>query len=219
MNVNSANIKNQDAIWDTLFNYSVSFYRFKISHTLLNDIYWNLELTRRLACKGIRGKKEQDEVRNFIGSNIDGHPRYLGQWRETIKENENWIRLNSIISALSYLEKYIYESTTFAILNDPGVLFKCSRSANGVSILKKHGIIENLDKTTELFTKGNWHSRSKQMQTYFRFNALIADSMIDQLEQMRKMRNEISHRFGDSLNSPLPINAIDVVENGIKSRL
>lgn len=184
--------------WNQIYKKSFALGRFTNDHTLNNEFYWHVILTRQLACKysiNLDPKEIVETSAHVRHPERYRFPHKFLDWKKKISDKENWVRLNTLLASTAYLEQYIYELTLLALSNDPGLLIGKTRVANGVHFLKNGIKIKGLE-IIEKFTKGTWNSRYKYLKDYFVFDTEIDKDKINDLEKIRKLRNKIAHRFG-----------------------
>lgn len=185
--------------WDPVLSQSLAFKRFLGAHTQNNDFYWHTILTRVLACKhlaSIDGSQVVSEHETLgLHPESSRFPHTFNQWKSLVSDHENWTRLNTLVASTGYLEGYVYDVTILALLSDPGVLLGGPRTVNGIHYLKNNLSIPGLDKVVEGFTKGEWSQRVALMKKFFGIGSRL-DALLVDLDEMRRLRNLVAHRFG-----------------------
>jgi len=117
------------------------------------------------------------------------------QWRRNFSDFENWVRLSSLLSVLSYFESFVTTISTLALRSDPLLRFGQSRVVDGATWLKR----TVRDDTTGLvvpLVKGEWPQRLSAFRDLFEIVPPILEANIQDLEQMRSLRNGVAHSFG-----------------------
>lgn len=173
--------------------------RFQSNHTQLNNFYWTTLSTIYHAQK-ISKQHEDAVIANQVFPVRDSAKLNwpLNRWRMYTKESENWLRLNVLMSMSSYLELYIRCATRAALESDPCLLYGKPRLVDGVELLI-HNESYGFAKEAEPCASGDWNSRFSQYTSLFKptddqvkkFQSVIGD-----LEYIRKVRNSVGHSFG-----------------------
>lgn len=209
--------------WDEFPKRSLAYHRFKKCHTELNEIYWESKLNRIMACKYSIPYEPEDELKGIGILPVGEERRYatsFREWKQNISKNESWIRRNVILSASAYLEKYIHEVTTISIMADPGVLLNIPRRIDGLYFLKQGISPQGLD-SVDSFTSGDWNKRLSALKRIFRNMSILDEQKISCLEQIRKLRNKLAHRYGYDFRKipPHEVNEVVTIESISESKL
>jgi hypothetical protein len=123
--------------------------------------------------------------------------RTLGEWADNYDSFDNWVRLNCLVSATGYLEVYIKTAVRLALESDPGTLLSASRSIDGVALLKYRTQYSFSAEATDC-VRGTWGSRSAHyLKLFGQVPSVIQDEM-GALEDLRAIRNGVTHVFGRS---------------------
>ena len=111
------------------------------------------------------------------------------------KIKKNWVRLSSLVSALSYLESYIVTISNLAIRSDPLLRFGQSRIIDGTSWLKR-GVKDDITNYVVPLVKGKWPTRLSAYRDLFGSIPSQLNDNLSSLENMRVLRNGAAHSFG-----------------------
>lgn len=184
--------------WNSWFERSRSYHRFKIHHTEINELYWSLVpvascasyISRKAAASAKPGT-----VFHASGPNTRRLAPTIEQWRSDFKEYENWARLSMLVSALSYLEAYTSSVVTLALRSDPLLRFGDPRAVDGVSWIKR-GVSDDLGDLVVDCVKGEWSKRFKGYRRLFGAVPQVLQDLEGSLEKMRILRNGTAHSFG-----------------------
>lgn len=177
---------------------TIAYSRFNKHHTELNDLYWSFvpayHYTRYLT-KGAAPTERTQSTLVLSGDDARRPPTTMGEWRASIKEFSNWVRLGMVLSAVSYLEIYLREAVTLALRSDPFVVFGLPHQLDGVKLVKAGKKLPFDDEAKSCFT-GTWHSRIANICRIFGTAPVLLQSNVAELEQIRKLRNAVGHAFG-----------------------
>lgn len=184
--------------WSSWFPRSFAHQRFKEHHTEINDLYWALapaagytDYLARHAPVHIK----TDELFHATGPNARRIASSLDQWRTNFAEFRNWVRLSSLLSALSYLESYISTVSTLALRSDPLLRFGQTKTVDGTAWLKR-SVSDDVSSWILPIVKGEWPARTRAYRNLFAFVPHELDDNMASLEQMRQLRNGVAHSFG-----------------------
>jgi len=176
---------------------------FKQHHTLLNSMYWSYVPTSSYCNYLFRQNEKDGEIKttsqllHLSGSDSHRVENRLEDWRQSIKEFDNWTRLNSLVALLSYFEVYLSSIVMLSLESDPGLHFKTSKIIDGMKIVKSNSQFTfDFKHVAEKITKGDWSQRIAAFQEVF---GTVPQKIINhtkQLERMRKLRNNVAHAFG-----------------------
>ena len=122
----------------------------------------------------------------------------IQQWSDAFNMFQNWMRLSFLLSICSYFENYMASIIKECIESDPGIVFGLSHSIDGILLKKKKISIkkEVIEQKIMLCTKGDWNSRIAQLKILFGTLPESLSGSISDLENIRKIRNEMGHAFG-----------------------
>jgi hypothetical protein len=191
--------------WNSEDDYTHAFRIFNTHHTYMNSLYWShvpasafVQSTYR---KNINSGQTTNQVFNLSGPDAYRVAQSLDDYSNHLKEFDNWVRLNTLVSVLGYFEIYLGSIISLAVESDPGILFSFTRKIDGLSVLK-HRVSEDYsfyDKSDEI-TKGEWSTRSANYGKIFGQIPVELGSNIVALDKMRKIRNNVAHAFGRDIN-------------------
>ena len=152
---------------------------------------------------GKNGAKWEDKINSHFTSKKTDEKLFEGlkEWSDSFNNFNKWVNINVIMAISSNFETYLASIVLLALKSNPGTLFGSSRSIDGLSILKK-GTFDKLDynKIVETVTKGDWNSRIASFKKIFGNAPIILDAKLSELEQIRKLRNQVGHSFGRDIN-------------------
>ncbi|MGU3470745.1 HEPN domain-containing protein [Paenibacillus sp. D51F] len=176
---------------------------FKQHHTLLNSMYWSYVPTSSY-CNYLYRQNEKLKTASTTSqllhlSGTDSHrvENKLEDWNKSIKEFDNWTRLNSLVALLSYFEVYLSSIVMLSLESDPGLHFKTSKIIDGMKIVKSNSRFTfDFKHVAEKITKGDWSQRIAAFREVFGTVPQIIVNNTKQLERMRKLRNNVAHAFG-----------------------
>ena len=165
-------------------------------------MYWSFVPTyhfTRFSTKTIAGKTDTISALVLSGPDARRPPTYIDTWRKSPKDFSNWVRLNMILSAASYLELYIREIVMVALRSDPLAPLGLSRQLDGVKLLKLNHELPN-DIYVNNCASGDWNKRVRQINTIFSSGTPLNVNMLE-LNKLRRLRNSVGHSFGRSSNT------------------
>jgi hypothetical protein len=203
--------------WDSAPKRSLAYLRFRNSHTEINESYWGLILTRSMACKYSGAFTPETGFENsglFEPSALKRYPKTFKLWSKNIAPTEKWIRLQTLLSASAYLEKFVHEITTTALLADPGVLIGMPKAISGLPLLRRGHQLYGID-IVGTFTGGEWDKRAAALKKIFPLFNGIPNPVMSDLDKIRTLRNKVAHRYGFEFNIFPPI-TIDEPRNGVR---
>lgn len=119
----------------------------------------------------------------------------LEGWQRNFSEFQNWVRLSSLLSALSYLESYISTVATLALRSDPLLRFHQSKTVDGVTWLKQ-SVPDDVAGQVLPLVKGEWPKRLGAYRMLFGQVPPAVASLVSDLDKMRQIRNGVAHSFG-----------------------
>jgi hypothetical protein len=192
---------------------------FKKHHTLLNSMYWSYVPTSSYCNYLYR----QNEKENLMGttcellhiSGTDAHrvDNKLEDWKRNNKEFDNWTRLNSLVALLSYFEVYLSSAVMLSLESDPGLNFKTSKVVDGMKIIKTNSQFTfDFKHVAAKITKGEWNQRIAAFVDVFGSVPQIIIDHTNQLERMRKLRNNVAHAFGREIEKAQTRGLIEILE-------
>ncbi|WP_367769165.1 hypothetical protein AB3G33_10655 [Flavobacterium sp. WC2421] len=191
--------------WESEDEYTHAFRIFNSHHTYMNSLYWShvpastfVQATYR---KNANSGQTTNQVFNLSGPDSNRVAQSLEDYSKHLKEFDNWVRLNTLVSVLGYFEIYLGSIISLSVESDPGILFSITRKIDGVSVLK-HSTSEQYsfyEKSDEI-TKGEWSTRVANYGKIFGLIPIDLGKNITALDKMRKIRNNVAHAFGRDIN-------------------
>ncbi|MEF1312030.1 hypothetical protein QTO01_18235 [Vibrio mytili] len=151
-------------------------------------------------------------VLNLSGKNSHRVADNLKDYSDHLKDFDNWTRLNTLVSVLSYFEIYLSTAVSLAIESDLGLIHSVRKKIDGVMVLKYNNK-ENysfFDKS-ELITKGTWYQRVSNFLSLFHLAPISLGSNISELEKMRKLRNNVAHAFGRDIDKTRSRHTLEIL--------
>jgi hypothetical protein len=197
--------------WEEHPKRTFAFHRFKRAHTEVSDFYWGLKLHRIMAAKFTAPYTIADKISAAVSFGSGEERRYpvlFGDWKKMVAPSESWIRRSVLLSANSYLEKYLHEISSIAIMADPGVLLNVPKGIDGLFFLKRNILPRGID-VVKSITSGEWSSRMSVATKIFKELPNFDGAMISDLEHIRKLRNKIAHRNGFDFVDDPPIEILE----------
>lgn len=195
--------------WKSHDDYSHAFRIFSGYHTYMNDMYWSYAPIFHFSQHIYRNETKVDpklttyQIFKIHSSSKDGR-RVISdadQWSKNNKEFDNWTRLNALVAINSYFEIYLSTIVSLAIESDLGLLYSVPHEIDGIKVLKigKSNDYSFFD-ISEKLTKGTWDSRISNYKQYFGFIPSELESNKTDLEQIRVLRNKVTHSFGRDID-------------------
>lgn len=193
--------------WESKDKHSYAFRIFSKYHTYMNSLYWahvpasqNVQYQCRQALK-LPNVPTTGEYFNLKGPNAFRVSDSIDSYSEHLKEFDNWTRLNTLVSVLSYFEIYLSSVLSLSIESDVGLLHSVPRQIDGAIVLKyNNGESHSFFDKSESVTKGDWHQRINNFLSIFKLAPISFEKNISDLEKMRKIRNNVAHAFGRDIN-------------------
>lgn len=215
----------EDVRWKSPFPYTLAFNLFKKHFTELNEAYWAFvpanNTIKSLAKKQLH--KDSDDPKSFFLIPDEEDRRIaptFGEWKRSTNIFAQYTRLNMVMLLSSCFETYLRTAVALAFESDPGVLILAHHSVDGINLLKGHLDYGNINSKDYLFQKevdsichGDWQVRFSNFQHFFgKLPKTITDQK-DELNNLRKTRNNIGHFFGrpkEKYSSPLVLSPSDM---------
>lgn len=188
--------------WTSIRETSWPYQVFKKHTQELNKMMWSNEPLMKYVYKKLKedGADWKDKASDHLEFPVqDGREIYddLKDWSDSYNHFQNWTNLNGLMAITSNFETYISSVASLAIESDPGLLYKSSKSIDGITLIKKGA--DKFPFETEIITdltKGDWNSRSSSFQKYFSHLPQSIANNIGELEKIRILRNKVGHAFG-----------------------
>ncbi|PSO19501.1 hypothetical protein [Bradyrhizobium sp. MOS003] len=108
------------------------------------------------------------------------------------------------LSAASYLEIYMREVILLALTSDPFVVYGLPHQLDGVVLLKA-GKVLSFEAEVTACCRGQWPSRIAKFKRLFGAVPSAWESLVSDLEELRKLRNAVGHAFGRDLRGQLAL--------------
>jgi len=204
--------------WTSKDSYSYAFRLFTKYHTYMNSLYWahvpassHTQTTYRGA-KLNNSNKTTQQLYNLSGANASRVTESLDAYSQHLKEFDNWTRLNTLVAVLSYFETYLSSVVSLAIESDLGLIYSIPKKIDGIMVLK-YGTNDDYSffEKSELITKGTWAQRASNYSKIFGTAPSILTSSISDLEEMRKIRNNVAHAFGRDIDKTRARDTIEML--------
>ena len=184
--------------WSSWFPRSFAYARFREHHTEINELYWSLApaagYTDYLARHASAGTTP-DALFHATGPNARRISPSIDQWRLHFSKFQNWTRLSTLVSAMSYFESYISTVSTLALRSDPLLRFGQSMVVDGTSWLKAN-VPDDVSARIVQLVKGTWPARLSAYRGLFGHAPPQLTNRLSELERMRQLRNGVAHSFG-----------------------
>ncbi|HEL2007238.1 TPA: hypothetical protein TZS81_001265 [Streptococcus suis] len=191
--------------------------------TDINRNYWSLvpALSKEKYLANLEAKdgNELNKISSVdffkaTGENSRRIPPNLEEWLISVKQFENWNRINILISLVSNFETYLSLVTRIALESNPALLFNYTylspsedspdrlfNKIDGVEFLKKNlfnkkGYKDLISSIDSEITHGDWTKRTNMFYKIFPDAPEILRQSIADLEKTRKLRNNAAHSFG-----------------------
>ena len=186
---------------------TMAYSYFKDNITSLNDLFWFSECQSVVAKKIFSKHLAEEKIVEILGVRSEDSRRYpplLSDYNNTNYEFSRWIKFNVIVSLSSCFE--IYLKTIFSLLlkYNPGITIGIRNAVSGYKFINKNLTDFNdiIHSHVEKMTKGTWSSRVCNItKIYPELICVFSDSVISDLEFIRKYRNSVSHAFGLDLET------------------
>ncbi|WP_155631006.1 hypothetical protein [Burkholderia cepacia] len=194
--------------WNSPWQRTWAFTIFKKHHTQLNDMWWSHHCASRRAASIAKSVGHTSPTIKAFPAAIFHESRSnlpLSEWYEHFCEFDNWVRLSSALALCSYFEIYLAKVVGLALRSDPAILLNSSKSVDGVVLLKNNKLSNFKDEITSV-TKGDWSARVHAYKSIFDFVPDKLADEISELDQLRRLRNDVGHAFGrgvEDYESPL----------------
>lgn len=194
--------------WHSPFSHSLTFKLFNQHFTELNAMYWaNIPVENKIKklVKETCDSGTEKPLDFFIVHDEDDRriaPDF-DSWDKTYNDFGNYTRLNMLMSLSSCLEVYLRSIVSMSIESKPAVIFNSEDALDGVYLLKHQKNYAIFNEATYPFhhhvlsvTQGDWASRTQNYKKLFGNVPKYITDNIHQLDELRKLRNDIGHYFG-----------------------
>ena len=197
--------------WDIPRDCSMAYLLFRQHHIQFNNMYWAyLYGTATLGREAKKAKgifeSPSEYLVNLKGPNVNySAVSCWDNWWKYFEDFEGLTRINLLLDANSYFEVYLRNIYCLAMESRPDVLLDRATIIDGFKLYKtqKHYRYSYKHDKTYLFidnllklTKGDWHSRLEAFEKIFGNCPDTLKGNCDQLNEIRKIRNDVGHFFG-----------------------
>ena len=186
--------------WKCVSDASWPYRRFRGHHTQLNSFYWSHWAADHLTRRHARSEEPTVETAAHFGlsGNDDARrpPRTLAEWETTQREAGNWLRLNAALAMASYLELYLRQVSTLALLSDPSIMLGGNRLLDGIAVLKHSQQQPAIEPFVAGVTRGDWAARLVRYKGLFGPVPTELESHRADLHDLQTLRNRVGHEFG-----------------------
>ena len=188
--------------WVSIRENSWPYQVFKKHTQELNRIMWSNEASVKFVYDQLKSKGAKWDDKSSIHFSFpvkEGREAFsnLKDWSKSYNHFENWTNLNVLMAITSNFETYISSIISLSIESDPGLIYKSSKSFDGMSFVKSGA--NKFPFETDIIasiTKGDWNSRISAMDKYFSHVPKSFENNLSQLEKVRVLRNKVGHAFG-----------------------
>ena len=194
--------------WNSKDNTTWVYRLFIKRMTHLNEILWASIPALSFAQGMYRRNKKADnpiitteQLFKATGDDVHRLDPKVDDWYRNIHEFENWNRLNSLVALISTFEVYLSSVVSLSIESDPGIILRASKIIDGARVLKSNNDKHEFFSNTEKITKGTWTERSNELKRLFPDVPEIIFGNISELDQMRILRNNVTHAFGRNIEA------------------
>lgn len=203
--------------WEMPWDTSIAYFRFRNHHKQLNAMYWafiygTAALGKYTKSEERNGKSTKDFYKFAIESSKCPNYSVVEDWdiwKKSYVEFENLTRLNMLVDANSYLEVYLRSIYCLSMESRPDILLCRGKQIDGLAFYKNVDNYHYSSKIVEThpekyifynnlvkLTKKDWQNRIKAFGDIF---GDVPDELrqnVAELEQIRKIRNNMGHFFG-----------------------
>ncbi|HEY2541078.1 MAG TPA: hypothetical protein VGI28_16525 [Stellaceae bacterium] len=175
-----------------------AYRRFKLHHTEINDLYWSFAPVAGYADYLARhATPAATPTTLFFATGPDARrlAPSVGKWQQDLKEFQNWVRLASLLSVVSYFEIYMRDAITIALRSDPLARFGRPKMMDGVTWLKE-GLRDHVEPLIRDCLMREWPKRIRAYRTLFGSVPSEITGNVPALENIRSVRNSVGHTFG-----------------------
>jgi hypothetical protein len=180
-----------------------AYLRFRGHHSEMNSLYWSYVPVIEFAKYKTKNAKPDDltkDVLKFTGTDDRRPPRTIKEWRKSRNDFSNWVRLGLIMSSAAYLETYMRDSISLALMSDPLSKSGISKKVDGILFLKMNKELDTSDDVKSCLV-GSWQKRLGNYRRLFGSTPSSLEALVPELEKIRHFRNRVGHAFGRNLPS------------------
>jgi hypothetical protein len=166
---------------------------------------------------------ESDPLKFFLIPDDDNRKMTTSfkEWNQDFREFQNFTRLNMAFSTSSCFEVYLRSIVSLSLESRPGIILGDKECTDGARLLKTNSKYRSNNRDIYLFTnqvdsvvRGEWNNRVSGDKNLFTTLPKELEQNIGQLEELRRLRNDIAHYFGRPKNkyeTPLIFDPLPVV--------
>lgn len=193
--------------WVSIRDNSWPYQVFRKHTQELNRMMWANEPATKLVYEQLKsnGAKWKDKSSKHFNFPVqDGREVFddLKDWSDSYNQFQNWTNLNGLMAITSNFETYLSSVLSLALESDPGLIYKSSKSVDGMSLIKSGAHKFPFENEIIIaITKGDWNSRISALNKYFDYVPTSMSSNIGRLEKIRILRNKVGHAFGRDIEN------------------
>lgn len=164
----------------------------------LNRYYWTSILSLDIASAVAQNDPDPAKMVAQVSGHSDAplhllDPGYL--MSERIEASTRWIRMNTLLGAVSAFERYLTAAADAALRSNPAGESGWPKKVDGLQ-LQKHSIILPLATKADRVRTGDWSARRAAFSRFFGVVPRSLDANLGKLNSMSRMRNGLAHEFG-----------------------
>jgi hypothetical protein len=184
--------------WTPAWGSTWAYRLFQQHHRQINVFYWSHVGAKQYAFAATSGFSTEDHASVLFTIPTPGNNNLditLGEWGSQYSEFDNWVRLNALVAITGYLEVFLKTIVRASLESNPGVLHGASKAVDGVIFLKsnpKYSMKEYADDVAI----GDWNKRIAKYERLFGAAPAVLKSNVADLEDLRRIRNGVTHTFG-----------------------
>lgn len=190
--------------WSPIYEHSLPYRVFKAYDEEIFSYITTLERNTSYIYAHLKkdGAIWESKANDFGLTEID-RKTTVREWSDTNGKYRNWTRLSFLMSCSSFFENYMASIIKEVVESDPGVLIGFPHSVDGIQLIKHNRPLakESLETIIKNCTKGDWQSRISNLKKLTESIPQILYDSINELEAMRKLRNDFGHAFGRDIES------------------
>ena len=180
--------------------YTLAWRLFKRHHTQLNSMFWAHTAAKEHSCDAAEAFSTSDptgRVFTYATSHLRV-PATVKDWTQGYADFDEWTRLASVLAVSGYLETFIAQIANAALESNPSLVFGGGMRVEGAVFLKRNAKYD-LYEYVEKMVRGEWPKRIRAYRKHFA-NCPFERYKND-LEELRKLRNDAGHTFGRAIKS------------------
>jgi len=176
---------------------SWGFRLFISHHTELNELYWSHEAAARYVVRAVKNDPDASASQALRFSGIDERRLQptVNSWSKFYADFGNWSRVSALIALSGYFEIYLRTMIGRALESDPAASQGAARRIDGAILLKYGSDYSRLKDADQVLIRP-WSSRLKTYRSFFGQVPDSLKSLEGELEKLRVLRNDASHKFG-----------------------